>query len=284
MRNGKGHSDGRHWRAFAALTIALLGTLAWAAPAASADEASTIILRCARGESLAGFGADAYVTALRELPPIVKEYTDCERLIWAAALGAAVPPPTVPPTPAPVLGGTEIAKLVSGKVTARVKGTHEFVAVGASTALPDGSEVDTTRGRVSIAAATPRGGVQNAEVSGGLFVIHQTRAGAGETRFTLSQSLAGCRSAPTARAGHPRGPRSRRIWVSEHGGAWGTNGRYASTSAAGARWLTLDECARSVVEVAAGSVKVRDLLGERTRTLTAGRSYAAGPAARRRRR
>lgn len=265
------------WRTPSALTIALLSALAWAAPAASADESSTIILRCARGESLAGFSPDAYATALQELPPVVKEYTSCERLIQAAAL-AAVPPP--PESPAPVLGGTEIAKLVSGKVTARARGTRKFVAVGASTALPDGSEFDSTHGRVSIAAATPRGAVQSAEVSGGLFVVHQTRGGAGETRFTLSQPLAGCRRARTARGGHAHGPTSRHIWVTERGGAWGTNGRYVSTSAAGTRWLTLDECSRSVVEVAAGSVTVRDVLGKRTRTLAAGHSYTTGQAAR----
>jgi hypothetical protein len=281
----------KYRRARAALVLALLSTLVWGASEASADEASTIIERCTHGESLAGFSTAAYMTALQELPAAVKEYTNCEALIREASSSVK------PSTPTPILGQRETVRLVSGTVLVRVKGTHRFVALNALTALPDGSEVDTTHGRVSIIAATPMGETQSAEAYGGLFVLHQEHTGAGQTRLTLSQPLTGCqqvlqlrgRASGARLAGdrypirHTHGRRSRHIWVAEHGGAWGTNGRYVTTSVEGTRWLVLDECDRSVVKVAEGRVKVHDLVRRRTRTVTAGHGYVAAQPSRLRR-
>jgi hypothetical protein len=181
---------------------------------------------------------------------------------------------------------------LSGTVRVRVKGSRGFVALTALTALPDGSEVDASDGRVSITAATPKGGTQNAEAYGGRFVIHQEHAGAGETRLALSQPLSGCqgglrlqRFTHLARFGshhfpvrRVRGPKSRHLWVAEPAGNWGANGRYVSTSVEGTRWLVLDQCNRSVVRVTEGKVKVRDLVRRRTRTVTAGHKYIAAQA------
>lgn len=77
-------------------------------------------------------------------------------------------------------------------------------------------------------------------------------------------------------AGHGKhGPKSRHLWVSEHGGSWGTNGRCVSTSVEGTRWLTLDECIRSTVQVALGKVNAHDLVKNRNATLSAGKRYIA---------
>jgi len=77
-------------------------------------------------------------------------------------------------------------------------------------------------------------------------------------------------------AGHGKhGPKSRHLWVSEHGGSWGTNGRYVSTTVQGTSWLTLDECGQSEVQVSTGKVKVHDLVRNKTKTLTAGKHYTA---------
>jgi hypothetical protein len=281
-----------------ALALALLSTLAWGASAADADEASTIIERCTHGQSLTGFSPAAYTTALQELSPEVREYTNCEELIRAAESTAVTPNSPESSTSTPVLGQTETAQVTSGTVTVRLKGTHKFVTLSALAALPNGSEVDATHGHVAITAAMPSGGTQTAEAYSGRFVIHQTRAGAGETRFTLSQPLTGCRRrvhrrghAGTARlarrhrnARHTHGPKSRHLWVREHGGAWATHGRYVSTSVEGTRWLTIDRCGRSVVKVAEGRVKVRDLVRGRTSVVTAGHSYIASRTSRRPRR
>src|SRR6185312_10379077 len=150
--------------------------------------------------------------------------------------------------------------------------------------LPNGSEVEATNGRVLITvAASNSGRTESAEVYGGRFLIQQAR-GSGEAHLVLSLPLTGCprvalprgsAAAVVSAAKHQSGAKSRHVWVSEGGGSWGTNGRYVSTTVEGTRWLTLDECSRSKVTVAAGKVQVRDLLHNKTKIITAGKSYVA---------
>jgi hypothetical protein len=166
-------------------------------------------------------------------------------------------------------------------VTIRLKGTPNFVPLSGVSSIPDGSEVEATNGRVLITAATVKAGqTASAEVYGGRFRVHQEANGT--TRFILTLPLTGCPrvrlphgSAAAVSAKHRSGRRSRHLWVSETGGKWGTNGRYISTSVEGTRWLTTDECNRSQVKVAAGKVVVDDLVRRKTKTLTAGKLYAA---------
>jgi hypothetical protein len=184
----------------------------------------------------------------------------------------------------PVLGRREAVHVEAGKVTVRLKGSTAFLPLSGASTIPNGSELDTTDGRVLVTAATVRGGQnQSAEIQGGRLLIRQESIHAAETHLTLSRPLTGCLSGRLPRgsaasvraAKHHSGPKSRHLWVSEHGGSWGTNGRYVSTTVEGTRWLTLDECNRSEVQVAAGKVKVHDLLNNRTKTLTAGQHYIA---------
>jgi hypothetical protein len=59
------------------------------APAAVADVGTTIIDRCTHGQSISGYGEQAYRRALQELPTEVEEYSDCGALIRRAELAAA---------------------------------------------------------------------------------------------------------------------------------------------------------------------------------------------------
>jgi hypothetical protein len=273
---------------FAGLALGLLSTLVGDVATTDADEASTIIERCTHGQSLAGFSLSAYVFALYELTPTVREYSDCEELIRNAELAAAESAAAKSAAaefaaPTPLLGKTVTAKAISGTVRVRLKGTHKFVALSALTSLPDGSEVDATHGTVLITAATRQGATESAEAHGGRFVIEQERQAPAEMRLELSLPLTGCpkatlrhgSAATASSAKHRSGPTSRHLWVSEGGGSWGTGGRYVSTTVEGTHWLTLDECDRSEVEVAAGKVKVHDLIHNTTKILTAGKTYVA---------
>jgi hypothetical protein len=181
-------------------------------------------------------------------------------------------------TPVPVVGQRQTVSLVSGTVLVRLKGSSRFVSLSAASSIPDGSEVDATNGRVIITVATPTG-TESAEAYGGRFVLHQEHAGSDETHFVLSLPLTGCPRVALPRgsavASAKRGPKSRHLWVSEHGGSWGTNGRYVSTTVEGTRWLTQDECNQSEVQVAAGKVKVHDLVHNKTKTLAGGQHYTA---------
>ncbi len=273
----------------AGLASGLLSLLAFDVAATDADEASTIIERCTHGQSLTGFSPSAYAIALEELTPTVKEYSDCEALVLNAELAALLPllgrtpVPLVGTTPTPLPGKTASVKAISGTIRVRLKGTHTFVALNALRSLPDGSEVDATHGTVLLTVASRQGGTESAEVSGGMFVIEQERNASAETHLQLSLPLTGCpkvtlahgSAATASRAKHRSGPTKRHLWVSEGGGSWGTGGRYVSTTGEGTRWLTLDECDRSEVEVAAGKVKVHDLIHNTTKILTAGKTYIA---------
>jgi hypothetical protein len=188
----------------------------------------------------------------------------------------------------PALAQRQSVSAVSGTATIRLKGTSTFVPLAGSTSIPDGSEVDATKGRVVITAATPSGKTVSAEVYDGRFRVHQDSSG--ETHFTLTLPLTGCArvalphgsAAALGRgAKHSSKPKSRHVWVSEGGGKWGTNGRYVSTSVEGTTWLTLDECTQSRVKVTAGKVKVRDLARKKTKMIAAGHSYVAAASRRR---
>jgi hypothetical protein len=266
---------------FVGLALGLLSIFVLDVATTDADEASTIIEHCTHGQSLAGFSPSAYAAALQELTPTVREYSDCEELIRNAELAA----------PIPLLGKTTTAKVISGTVRVRLKGTHKFVALSALISLPDGSEVDATHGTVLITAATRTGATESAEAYDGRFVIEQERKAPAETHLELSLPLTGCpkvrlphgSAATASRVKHRSGSTSRHLWVSEGGGNWGTNGRYVSTSVEGTHWLTLDECDRSVVKVAAGRVRVRDLVNGRTKVIGARQTYTAVDGADRRR-
>lgn len=190
------------------------------------------------------------------------------------------PCPTGRPT-SPLLGQREAIAVVAGEVTVRVKGSTSFVALASTSTIPDGSEIDTTNGRVVIAAATPTSGQsRTAEVYGGRSLVHQDPA-LGQTNLALSLPLSGCpratghRSAAGSLARRRTHPKARHLWVSEGGGNWSTTGRYVSTSVEGTSWLTQDQCARSKVRVASGRVEVRDLILKRVRVVSAGHTYTA---------
>jgi hypothetical protein len=194
---------------------------------------------------------------------------------------------TVRPTPVavPVLGKRGVATVVSGVVRIRLRGSRHFVLLTGSASIPIGSEVDATNGRVRITVATTTPGkTADAEVYAGLFVLQQNRNARALARLILSLPLTGCppprrgANGRTRAAGAKRRqPRSRRLWVSEQGGNWGSTGRYVSTTVQGTRWLTLDKCYHSEVRVAEGRVRVRNLITGVSKVLSAGMRSLVAP-------
>lgn len=185
----------------------------------------------------------------------------------------------------PILGQRQTVHVTAGEVTVRRKGTNSFVPLSGASTIPNGSELDASNGQALITAATAMSGqTKSAEISGGRLLIHQERAGVGETHLILSRPLTGCPGVRRRRgsvaalatsAKHGSGAKSRKLWVSDNGGSWGTSGRYVSTTVEGTHWLTVDECDRSRVTVVAGKVKVHDLIHNKTKILTAGQTYVA---------
>lgn len=68
----------------AAATLMTLG-----ATPALGSEASTIIERCANAQPLSGFSQKGYREALKQMPTVASEYSDCPTLIRKAELAAA---------------------------------------------------------------------------------------------------------------------------------------------------------------------------------------------------
>jgi hypothetical protein len=186
------------------------------------------------------------------------------------ASAAPAPPPGVAP-------GVAGAARVSGTVLIRRRGQTSFTLLIGPALIPTGSEVDTTRGRVRLFAATnTHGGTAQVELYGGRFIFRQRPTAHPVTTFALSQPLTGCGHARAALASRRhRPPRARHVWVTEKRGRFNTRGQYVSTSVQGTTWLTADTCTTSLVKVTQGNVTVRDLIRRLTVTLHAGQRYTA---------
>ena len=177
----------------------------------------------------------------------------------------------VPPPP-PETGKTANIGVEAGKVLLRRRGTKRFVPVTADTQIPVGSEIDASKGTVSVTAATGGGASQTAEYYGGRFVFKQTKGASPVAEAVLSGKLNGC-GAGRARAAAKR-KKSRKLW-SHVAGAFRTRGADAVATARGTRWLVQDECGGTRVKVTEGVVEVRDLRRKKTVTVAAGGSYFA---------
>jgi hypothetical protein len=210
---------------------------------------------------------------------------------WSGAQAVAVPPVASHL----IVGRTELVSRVSGVVTIRLAHSSKFVALAGSRTVPDTSEVDTNAGRVTVTVATgPSTATSSAEVYGSRFVIHQGTRLPATTHFILSQPLActtlseskpgSTRSATAARAVRGRGRRAaptspkqpiRNLYVSDGGGNYETDARYAAAIGVGTAWLTADNCSESYVKVSEGVVRVKDLITGRTVVLSAGEQFVA---------
>ena len=64
----------------------------------------------------------------------------------------------------------------------------------------------------------------------------------------------------------------RRLW-GDGSGSFRSRGRFGAATVRGTVWLTEDYCNGTLVRVQRGTVAVRDLVRNRTVTVTAGKSY-----------
>ncbi|MDO9410425.1 hypothetical protein [Patulibacter sp.] len=214
------------------------------------------------------------------------------------------PPQAVPPALSAVAGRTVIVEVVSGSVRVRRPGRGAYEPLEAGGALiPDGTEVDATKGRVRLTAETaPGSGITRTAIFwDGRFVVHQARVAGAATEVRLTGRLACGSGAPgrgtttpragagaqaltraAKRKGRKRPKVGRRLW-GDGKGDFRTRGSRATASVRGTRWLVEDRCDRTTrVRVFEGIVGVRDRVTGRRVTLTDGAQYVA-PGPRRRR-
>jgi hypothetical protein len=224
--------------------------------------------------------------------------------VTAAAAGVAG-------QPTPIFGESAGGEVVSGFVCVQLPNTTECVDLATLETIPVGATIDATNGRARIQVATADGTIQTVDVYEGKAVLLQTTSSARSaaslggsasvTEFRLTGGdFSTCAAKPAAvktkkskskakktkkrkpagveqEQAKPRKP-IRRLW-GNGAGDFRTRGRYSSATVRGTVWLTEDYCNGTLIKVQQGTVTVRDLVKNRTVTVTAGKSYFAEPAA-----
>jgi hypothetical protein len=154
-----------------------------------------------------------------------------------------------------------------------------FVRLTRADAVPIGSTLDTTRGRVGLFTSQGLGRPLNeGSFSHGRFMVTQRRKNPLTTLSMGGGGLSNC----TARVppGGARRPiataarRGRRLFSSVHG-HFRTRGRNSTATVRGTEWTMTDTCAGTLTRVTRGIVNVRDLRLRKTRLLHKGQKYFA---------
>jgi hypothetical protein len=185
--------------------------------------------------------------------------------------------------PPPVLGRAVNVAVVRGTVRIRRRGRRRFVRLRDASQIPVGSLIDARRGTVRLTTATPGGGTQSGDFSGGIFQVLQSRKARARGLTTLplkGGNFRRCRtgarrsvlSGPSADAAQSR--RIRRLRGNARG-RFRTRGRNSSATVRGTIWDTIDRCDGTLTSVRVGRVLVRDFVRRRNVLLRAGQSYLA---------
>lgn len=198
---------------------------------------------------------------------VVKQFLDTtlDDIAPLSGLGAGELPPPI------------VSKAVNvepkGKVMLRLPGTNRFVPLERDTQVPTGSEIDATKGRVTLTSALPGGKTQSADFFQGRFIVTQPAKAGLYTELTLTGPLAPC---PRCRV--PKGaaapPKERHLW-GKGKGKFRTKGKHASATVRGTSWLTQDFADRTYVRVTQGTVDVYDKKKRKHVIVKAHRSYVA---------
>jgi hypothetical protein len=196
--------------------------------------------------------------------------------------------------PAPVLGetativpsGRVLIRLPAGASAARAKAiglqgaAARFVPLKTSRAVPLGSSLDTTHGRVGLFTSTGIGlPLNEGQFRNGQFQVSQgtknplttlTMGGGGLSRCSTKLPRGG---APKAIVSEAR-TRRRTLFSSVHG-RFRTRGRNSTATVRGTQWSMTDTCAGTLTTVKQGTVIVRDFRLRKNHRVRAGHRYFA---------
>jgi hypothetical protein len=179
----------------------------------------------------------------------------------------AVPAAADAASPSPRLGRTAVVELSKGTVRVKERGERRFARLTGRRAIPLGSTVDTSRGRVRLTTAANRSGrKQSGLFSEGAFVVTQTRGRAPVTELRLTGEIQCPSSSGRPLAGTAQ-RRIRRLRGSARG-RFRSRGRHSSATVRGTVWTTEDRCDGTEHRTEDGEVVVSD--GSSTFTLPEG--------------
>jgi hypothetical protein len=179
--------------------------------------------------------------------------------------------------PVPVFGHTVVLVPIRGTVLIRLPGTSTgFVRLSSARAVPVGTVVDTTTGRVSLTSANPSGrGTQTGEFFRGIFRVEQNRASAGLVNLVIRDNLSHRVCGLGAAHGAALSQRVLGLLRGTAKGRFATTGRFAAATVRGTDWGVRDRCDGTLTVVRTGVVVVRDFRLHRDVTVRAGQTYLA---------
>jgi hypothetical protein len=165
-------------------------------------------------------------------------------------------------------------------VLVKNRGASRFARLTRGASIPVGSVVNASDGAVRLTSAANRAGKrQTAVFHSGSFLVTQKRTRRPITDIALRGALPSC--APSSGAVSSARRTRRGIWGRGHG-RFRTRGRHGAGTVRGTVWFTADTCSGTLVKVKRGVVSVKDFARGRTVRVSAGRSYLARAAGRRR--
>ena len=175
--------------------------------------------------------------------------------------------------PSPQAGLDVNALPKSGIVRIKLPGSERFRRLREGEQLPNGTIVDTRKGRITlIAAADQVGNTATADFYGGIFRIKQSKGNRPTTTLRLVEALA-CSRPGQANAAATR-KRKRRLW-GNGSGRFRTRGRHSAATVVGTKWLVEDRCTSTLTRVVRGRVSVRDFVKKKTVIVRKGKRYVA---------
>jgi hypothetical protein len=174
-----------------------------------------------------------------------------------AVAGAALPAAATAAKPKPETGKTVVIARASGTVEVKPRGRNSFVEVTSARAIPVGSTVDATGGKVKLTSTGNASGskIQSSLFYGGSFVVTQKKAKSPVTDLELEGGSFGDCGAALRSADLSAARRiKRKLWGNGRG-RFRTRGRNGTATVRGTKWLTEDSCVGTAAETARGKVE-----------------------------
>jgi alpha-tubulin suppressor-like RCC1 family protein len=183
----------------------------------------------------------------------------------------------------PVFGKAGTLEPVSGAISIKLPGAAGFVPLKSQMTVPMRTVVDTSGGVVKLTTSTGNAKrTQSGRFSEGTFKLNQHRERPkrkhGRRVGVTDLALQGGESIDCAAGAgsifFAKSRKKRHLWGDGHGN-YKTDGKYASGSVRGTKWLTEDNCEGTRITVKRGLVDVFDKVKHKTVLVKAGHSYSA---------
>ncbi|MDO9353206.1 MAG: hypothetical protein Q7T55_05895 [Solirubrobacteraceae bacterium] len=229
---------------------------------------------------IAGGNTPPVATAVRyqATPPTPAPTPTSAPVPTATPVPTAAPAPTPTPRPGvvPVQNQSVAVAPVSGTVFIRIGTSTEYREFRVGEAIPVGTVLDTTDGRVRLTSIF-NGVRQTADFYGGTFQVLQPEGQGGMVELRLIGKPTCSNKKASAAVKRKTKPR---VW-GDGKGRFRTRGSNSSATVRGTKWLVEERCTGTYTKVDRGIVSVRDFTRHRTLLVKAGRNYLAKPPRRR---